>query len=82
MPIPYLALMVLAGAGFSLAVHRDLALATVAGSPMIWLLGLALVYEFVQKLIPALKLMALTPMQRFSGFFAGALSYFLLMRFT
>jgi len=82
MPVPYFVLMILAGAGLSVAVHRDPALATMAGSPMVWLLGLALVYELVQKLIPALRLAALTPMQRFSGFFAGAILYFLLMRFA
>ena len=82
LPIPYFVLMILAGAGLSLAVHNNPALATAAGSPMIWLLGLALVYELIQKLIPALRLAALTPMQRFSGFFAGAMLYFLLMRFA
>ena len=56
---------------------------TVATNALRWaLLGLALVYELVQKLIPALRLAALTPMQRFSGFFAGAILYFLLMRFA
>lgn len=82
MPVFYFAFMIVAGAIFALVVHMHPDLAEATLPPMVWLLALALVYQIAQKYTPALRLTALTPMQRFLGFFAGALLYFLLMRFA
>ena len=82
MPIVYFVLMLVSGAALSVLGHNQSTQTNAVGSPFLWLLGLALIYELTQKFVPALKLTVLTPMQRFAGFFCGAILYFLLMRFA
>lgn len=77
-PIHYFGLMVVAGIGFSQLIRARPELGHATVPPLMWMLGVALLYELLQKFVPALGLQCLTPMQRFGGFFAGALLLLLL----
>ncbi len=79
-PVAYLALMCVSVAGFALAVQGRPELQAGAMSPLVWLILVALAYEVSQKLLPRLSLPPILPMQRFAGYFAGAVIYLVLTR--
>ena len=79
-PLAYLALMCVSGAGFALAVQGRPELQAGAMSPLVWLILVALAYEVSQKLLPRLNLPPILPMQRFAGYFAGVVIYLVLTR--
>ena len=79
-PLAYLALMCVSGAGFALAVQGRPELQAGALSPLVWLILVALAYELAQKRLPRLNVPPILPMQRFAGYFAGAVIYLVLTR--
>ena len=79
-PLIYLGLMCVAGAIFAFAVRGKPELQAGITSPLVWLIGVALAYEVSQKLLPRLNLQPILPLQRFAGYFAGAVLYLVLTR--
>jgi hypothetical protein len=79
-PVAYLALMSLCGAGFAFVVQGHPELQAGALSPLVWLILVALAYELSQKFAPKLHLAPIVPIQRFAGYFVGAVIYLVLLR--
>jgi len=80
-PLPYLGLMSGAGLAFGWLAHNQPNLQSGYINPLVWLIFVALAYEAGVALAPRFRLQPIQPMQRFGGYFVGALIYLALIKF-